>query len=380
MSTKDELVFNYVLLAFQVSLGIWQFIKITPVGALIKGTIGWLLRPLGLFPVYARLQSCRGRVFKKANCFVLQVGISSERLGILRDENNTINLHYLGNESVLERKGMDGNMLYRDGKMCYYITRRIWEELQTLGEVVSVGILESRTLASAATFAAAAAGRAAAERTAAYGIEEILDGVILYNQHVSLRLNDDWLLPINLSVSQEKLLKIINLLGLFLQTKTVKVHWLIQTSLSLISALMEFSTTIRVWIHTNINVVFCYVMHCICDPLPRWWRRQVYSLGKWVEKLKPCNDMQLKVVRGNMRAIISEGAKVDKEGITSIPLLNVADSIFIQKQFPCELIENDITCAYARDGRMTRICQISGRTIFIMQHSNKCCGGCSVDR
>jgi hypothetical protein len=156
-------------------------------------------------------------------------------------------------------------------------------------------------------------------------LEEVLDGLILYNQHVSVRLNDEWLLPVNLSVSEEKLLKIINLLGLFLQTKKDKVHWLIPTSLSFISALMEFSTTLRVWLYSNINVLFCYIMHFICDPLPRSWRRQVYSLGKWVENLKPSNDIQLKIERGNICAIIAGGAKVDKEGATLVPWLNVAD-------------------------------------------------------
>ena len=30
---------------------------------------------------------------------------------------------------------------------------------------------------------------------------------------------------------------------------------------------MEFSTKLRVWLYTNINVLFCYIMHFICDPV-----------------------------------------------------------------------------------------------------------------
>jgi len=45
------------------------------------------------------------------------------------------------------------------------------------------------------------------------------------------------------------------------ETKKDKVHWVIPTSLSFISALMG------AWFYTNINVLFCYIIHFICDPL-----------------------------------------------------------------------------------------------------------------
>ena len=110
-------------------------------------------------------------------------------------------------------------------------------------------------------------------------------------------------------------MKILNLVALFLQTKkATKVNFLIPIALSIIFALMEFITDLRVWVYAKINLLFCGIMHLICDPLSRSWRRHVYSLGKWVENLTPCNGIQLKVVRGTVTAIISEGAKVNNEG------------------------------------------------------------------
>lgn len=117
MSRDDmELLFNNVLLACQLCLGLWQFCKLTPVRALIKGVIGWLVRPLGLSPVYSSLQPCEGRVFKRTNCFVLQADIPSDRTGISRPEVNTMNLCYLGRDYHLERKGENSNELYIDHK------------------------------------------------------------------------------------------------------------------------------------------------------------------------------------------------------------------------------------------------------------------------
>lgn len=165
-----------------------------------------------------------------------------------------------------------------------------------------------------------------------------------------VKFNSCWLLPINLSISEEKLLKVINLFALFLQTKKVKVHWSIPLSLSFIAALLEFNTSLRAWLYTNINVVFCYILHFICDPLPRSWRVQIYSLGNWVDNLKPCNDIQLKVARGNIRAIIIEGAKVNKEGAIEVPWLDV-----IQTQFYCESIHSHIFCTYVRDAESCEI-------------------------
>ena len=72
-----ELILSNLLLALQVCLGIWQFIKLTPVGALIKGVVCWSLRPLGLSTSYTPLQCFRGRVFKNVKSYVLQEGLLS---------------------------------------------------------------------------------------------------------------------------------------------------------------------------------------------------------------------------------------------------------------------------------------------------------------
>lgn len=106
-TSRDDMesLLNNVLIACQLCLGLWQFSKLTRVGALIQGAFGWLVRPLGLSPTYSRLQPCEGRVFKRANCFVLQAGIPSDRSAISRPEVNTLNLRYLGTDFLLERKG-----------------------------------------------------------------------------------------------------------------------------------------------------------------------------------------------------------------------------------------------------------------------------------
>jgi hypothetical protein len=57
----------------------------------------------------------------------------------VRSEVNTIKLDYLGSDLLLERTGTDRNMLFVNQKMCYYITRTIWDELQTLEEVLNYG-------------------------------------------------------------------------------------------------------------------------------------------------------------------------------------------------------------------------------------------------
>lgn len=501
--------------------------KLTPVGALIKGVFGWLLQTLGPSRTYYQLRECPGKVFKKANCFVLQADIPAERRGIQSDQVNRIDLEYLGSNFVLEmkkEKEEDGDTLYvgtkikyyiTDMKIKYYITDMIWKELQNLEQVLRYGQdgppfaraavtkaaavrleaqykdakakaehadVEARAAqhadveaqhaeerikkagtavmwesayynvtygvpAEAATDARAAvanynltaddyvanaveerrkaaesarrkaaesvkarrkaaesactaanaahstaidarktaerAKKAAASRATLFvkgqkdfwketitggvmNFEEVMDAIILYNQHVSVRLSKDLLLPINLSVSEEKLLKIVNLVGLFLQTKkVVKVNWSIPIALSLISALLEFSTTIRRWLYSKINVFFCCIMHLVCDPLPRSCRRQVYSLGKWVENLTPCNDIKLKVVKGNMCAIITEGAKVDKEGAIHVPWFQGPFRLLyglIEEQFPCHPIGSDIMCTFVTDAEL---CEISAPTITL---------------
>ncbi|KAH9313492.1 hypothetical protein KI387_022119, partial [Taxus chinensis] len=75
---------------------------------------------------------------------------------------------------------------------------------------------------------------------------EAFDCVILKNQEI-INITDGVLLPVNLSVSEEKLLKALNLVGLFLQTKSL--HCLIPTLLSLTSVVVKFTTTLRVRVY-----------------------------------------------------------------------------------------------------------------------------------
>lgn len=289
-----ELILKQILSALQISLAIWQFGKLTRLGALIQGVVGWLLHPLGLSPPYSLLQHYRSRVFKRVNCFTLEADISSVTMrDILRDEANKISLNNLGSHLVLERR--EKNMLFIKEKMCYYITDTIWEELQILGEVLLYGLpgpagVASVCIADACADVGATAGAARVAMAArmpspvflkgykkfwnevttgdVMTLNEVLDAVIIYNQHVSQRLNEDWLLPVNLSVLEEGL-RVLNLIGLFLHTRKDKIHWLIPTSLTFISTLMELSARLRVWIYIKINVLFCDIMHFICDPLPR---------------------------------------------------------------------------------------------------------------
>jgi len=69
-------------------------------------------------------------------------------------------------------------------------------------------------------------------------------------------------------------------------------------------------------------------------------------LDKWVDNLKPNNDLQLKVVRGNMCAVIGGGAKIDNEDAAWVPWIYVGegetqkfltfdcDSIVIETSYP----------------------------------------------
>lgn len=305
------------LLAFQLCLGLWQFLKLTPLGALVQGVVGWLLRPLRLSPSYTRLQRLPGRVFKNVHhIYVLEQALHPPgRYQCTVDE---IRLSYLGREFRLERRGTDKNMLLVNGKMCYYITQYIWNELASMAATLT----DVNAQVPNAVFLK---GHKEIWEQVATGrdmtFEEILDDIIVDNL-IGRRLegsSSHWLLPVDLTVSEEKILKVLNLAGLFLQTK--KVYWLIPVLLSFISTVLEFSTPLRKWIYEKINLLFCSTMHLMCDPLPRSMRRQIYALGMLVENLRPSNDINLKVTRGNITAIIAGGAKVHTAGaLTLVPL------------------------------------------------------------
>lgn len=274
----------------------------------------WLLLPfrrLSSAP-YARLQRSPGWIFKKVGCVVLTKadGLQDELIAVPTqinvDNSEIIEVTYLGHNYQLKRR--DGNKLFIDDIMAYYITDAIWQNLLQLQFLSKKDVL----IKDCKDFW---------EMVVTGGVltlSEALDYIILENKPI-MSTDNAWLLPVNLTVSEEKLLKVLNLVGLFLQTK--KVFWLIPTFFSFASAILEFNTTLRVWLYTNINKLSCWSMHLICDKLRYSERRQVYSLGKWVENFKPCNDIQLRVVRGDICAVLGGAAKSHKEDVTKLVLV-----------------------------------------------------------
>ncbi|GLJ08816.1 hypothetical protein SUGI_0096560 [Cryptomeria japonica] len=146
-------------------------------------------------------------------------------------------------------------------------------------------------------------------------LAEVLESVIVDNNAV-MRLHHDYFLPVNLLLAEDKLLKILNFVGLYLQTQK-HVHWLIPVSLSLTSLVMGFTTTGRLSVDGFICGFFCWpfyrAVQLLCDQLPLSMRRRVYCWGDWVEHLKPSNDLQSKVVMGGMCALVAAGAKAHSE-------------------------------------------------------------------
>ena len=129
-------------------------------------------------------------------------------------------------------------------------------------------------------------------------------------------LDNDWLLPVNLSVSDDPLLRILNFVGIFLPVRC----WLIPLLLSITSGVLEFSTTLRKCLYAKINLIFGSAMHLMCDQLPYSMRRRVYVFGCWLENLKPSNDIKLRVLRGHtISAVIAGGAKAYTEDATLVP-------------------------------------------------------------
>lgn len=318
--SKEEVkaILGNVLLAFQLCLGLWQFLKLTPLGALLQGVVGCLLRPLGLSPSYTRLQCLPGRLFKRVPYFyVFERRLDPADRGEWEDDE--IRFSYLGADFHLVRRGTDKNMLYVNGKMCYYITTKIWNELADLAFVNAAEVLSAVFIENyKEIWEHVATGR---DMT----FEQVLDHIIL-DSHTRRRTEgSSMLLPVDLSVSEEKVLKMLNLAGLFLHTK--KVYWLIPVLLSFVSTVLEFTTPLRKGIYEKINALFCCAMHVICDPLPRSMRSHIYALGKLVDNLKPTNDIKLKVTKGNITATIAGGAKVHTEGtLTLVPLFALEEA------------------------------------------------------
>lgn len=303
MSTQS--ILSKLLLALQFCLGFWQIGKLTPAGAIIQCVMGWLLLHLRLSKTYSQLKGFRGRVYKTVRCHVTTV---ADQPTVPRQMmRNEIKSCYLGKDFRLERRGI--NKLLLNGKMSYYITDTIWNSLLDIEEAAPKTVF----LKGYKEFW---------QQVATGGVmtlSEVLDSLILDNKTIRI-LDNDLLLPVDLSVSEEKLLKFINLVGLFLQTNQ-QIYWLFPTLISFTAAVMEFATFFRVWLYRQINILFCFIMHAIGDRLPRSLRRQVYSLGMWVENLKPSNDIELRMVRGPICGVIAGGAKVQKEGAILVPWL-----------------------------------------------------------
>jgi hypothetical protein len=330
-------------------------VKLTPVGGLVQGGMGWLLLLLPFrLSAYALLKPYRGRVFKKVHCIVLSAaaGTQDELMTVpIRTSDyeraEIIKISYLGSDYQLRRG--DGNKLFVNNKMSYYISESIWQNLMQLQDLRSNDVI----IKGCKDFW---------EMVVTGGVmtlSEALDCMILENQPI-MSSDNDWLLPVNLTLSEEKLLKVLNLVGLFLQTK--KLFWLTPILLSFASAVLEFNTTLREWLYKKINTVFCWSMHLMCDKLPYSMRRQVYSLGKWVENLKPCNDIELRVVRGDICALIGGAAKSHTEDATlvQVPWLNVqrvtqinfeCDPIHFRCEFLSEVDKCGVGVVYSDDDK-----------------------------
>ncbi|GLJ08828.1 hypothetical protein SUGI_0096750 [Cryptomeria japonica] len=307
MSGVEEF-FNRVLLPLQLTLGIWQIGKTTPLRALMHCSVSSLFTCF-CFPcsTYNRLRKFPGRVFKKVICHVTTPGdmqtIYGRRMAEMTLTAQTP-LEYLGKTFQLERK--EGNLLLIDNVVKYFITDEMWDSVMYIAGVAPTTVF----IKGCNEFW---------EEVVTGGVmslEEVLDSVILDGHRVT-RLDQDYFLPVNLSLSEEKLLKVFNLVGLFLHSQK-HIHWLIPVSLTLTAAVLGVSTTLRVWVYGFIHILFCKAVHLLCERFPFSVRRQVYSLGNWVDKLKPSNDLQSKIVRGNICVLIAGGAKPQTLGATLV--------------------------------------------------------------
>ena len=131
MTKKEESIFAKFVLGLQVCLALWQVIKLTPVGAVIQGFTGYLLRS----EAYDMLRSCPGRLFKTVRC--LKMLPTDEARTLEMDDNDTtpqILTSYLRVEYCLQRKGKGEkrNQLFVNGSMTHYITDVNWYYLRCL--------------------------------------------------------------------------------------------------------------------------------------------------------------------------------------------------------------------------------------------------------
>ncbi|GLJ33256.1 hypothetical protein SUGI_0669150 [Cryptomeria japonica] len=299
-----ESILIKVLLSFQLCLGFWQIVKLTGFAAIIKAIMSWCMSmlPWGLGTLSSSYYQLKkfddGPCFGKyGQCLVTSEGDQPMVISEASHEKE-IRIEYLGKEILLERK--EGNKLFVDREMAYYITDPIWHSLLCLKIVCRKTVfLKGHKVLFTGLIAGGVMDKS-----------EVLDCLILRNRIIkSLSYGGlSLFLPINLSISEEKLLKGLNLVGLFLQAKK-RVYSLIPTLLSFTSAVLEFSTPLRVWIYSIVNHIFCWAIHALTDFFPLKTRIWIYSLLEWIENTKPSNDIEWRVVRGVEPAIIGGGAK-----------------------------------------------------------------------
>ncbi|GLJ08795.1 hypothetical protein SUGI_0096230 [Cryptomeria japonica] len=100
----------------------------------------------------------------------------------------------------------------------------------------------------------------------------------------------------------------LNFVGLFLKTQR-HIHWLIPACLTFTAVVMGFSTTLRLSIVGYMGKILSRALQWVFELLPLTMRRRVYYWGNWVDLLKPINDLQSKIVRGNISVLVAGGAK-----------------------------------------------------------------------
>lgn len=339
---KIESILDDVLLYLQLALAVWQIMKLTPAGAIVEGGIRWLLSllPFGCLSLgYARLRPYHGHVFKNVRCAVpTNQGGSYDEFSDweatreVADEGSSgvLQMQYLKEDFNLNK---EGNKLFVNEKMLYYITDRQWKTLSSIESRFENGNTTVLVKGHKFLWKSVHSGGVMA-------FEEALDCIILDNS--SLLFSDvEWFIPVNLSVSEEKIIMLLNLGGLFLEAN--KGFWLFPTLLSLASALLEFCPPLRSSIYTMFNKVFCRSLQLIFDILPYSMRVKVYSLDNWVENLKPNNDLQLKVIRHNGSVVIGGGARTYRQDATPVSWLTEQPEQ-PERRFDCDPLVIEIDC------------------------------------
>ncbi|XP_059077543.1 uncharacterized protein LOC131036288 isoform X2 [Cryptomeria japonica] len=327
-----------VLLPLQLSLGLFLIMKTTPLWAVIHCTLAYLLHCFR-FPYtdYKQLHGCRGkgRVFKKVMSHATTAGGVS-RLKKPKDTNNhremsaksengrSMKVDYLGQSYLLQRmegdkmqvnfemEPKDGeNMPKKGGPAYYYITEKMWETVQYVAKVAPLTVFVKNH-------------KEIWEEVVTGDImqfDEVLDSVILDNRSV-IRLDHDYFLPVNLLLVEIKLTATLNFVAMFLKTQK-HIHWLIPALMTFTAAVMGFSTTLRLSIDDYIATILCRALQWVCDLLPSMMRRRVYSWGSWVQHFRPSNDLQSKIVRGDISVLVAGGAKFHSK--PTIELINFPD-------------------------------------------------------